>query len=64
MQKIQSFLSKVITSNLTGRRILTLILAFGCLAVCVASAMSWIQLSLLGTVVVLITGLILLEWAG
>ncbi len=64
MQKIQSLLSRVIASNLTARRVLTLLLAIGCLSVCFASAMNWIQLSLLSTVAVLIAGLILLEWAG
>lgn len=64
MEKIQSLLSKVIASNLTARRVITLLLAIGCLAVCFASVMNWIQLSLLSTVVVLMAGLILLEWAG
>ena len=64
MQKLQSLLSKVITSNLTARRVITLILAYGCLTICFASVMSWIQLGLLSTVAILIAGLILLEWAG
>lgn len=61
---IRAAFKRTIIANLSWRRLITLIVGSGVIAIAIASMFAWINISLPITIGLWVIGLVILEWAG